>query len=453
MSKDLYRHFLDSFEQSLANRVTDGRRIGAELKFPLVKRSGEAADYATIHALWRYLISRGWRAVEDSLSGKIVGASKPGEQNETVASCETGYCKTEFSLAHVGNLFELERAISELREELKPFADRNDVRFLAYGIQPVTPPSKRLLMKKSRTSVWDKVFASNRHIPPEDGDDMHLFTINAASHVHVSVSPEEAVPAVNVLNGFTGAQIALTAHSNVWRGRLDPQFKCVAEKFWDWWMPQSERVGVPARPFKDLEDYVRAVSDFSPVYVKREGVPIVPKGYDSFSEYCVCERARGEDPNGREVFFEPEHEDFDLHCTCYWFNARLSRYYTVENRVNDEQPPHALPCIAALTLGLMEALPEAQEALSAHDWNHLRQSREAACRDALLGKVNGRTLADLARELLDLAELGLRRRGKGEEKFLDRLEARLREKRSPADETEAMFRDGGVAALVEARAL
>jgi gamma-glutamylcysteine synthetase len=282
---------------------------------------------------------------------------------------------------------------------------------------------------------------------------MHLFTINAASHVHVSVSPEEAVPAVNVLNGFTGAQIALTAHSNVWRGRLDPEFKCVAEKFWDWWMPQSDRVGVPMRPFKDLEDYVHAVSEFSPVFVKRDGIPIVPKGYETFREYCHCEKARGETPDGREVVLEPAHEDFDLHCTCYWFNARLSRYYTVENRVNDQQPPEDLPCIAAITLGLMEALPEAGEALAARDWDLLRRSREIACRDALLGQVNGTSLTSLARDLLDVAGTGLRRRGKGEEIFLERLADRLQQKKSPADDMEAMFREGGIAALVEARSL
>ena len=68
-----------------------------------------------VDALWQYLETHGWRPEADSLTGKIVGARKPGAQNDTVASCETGYCKTEFSLAHVADLFELEASISALR--------------------------------------------------------------------------------------------------------------------------------------------------------------------------------------------------------------------------------------------------------------------------------------------------------------------------------------------------
>ncbi|NQT87312.1 hypothetical protein HQ560_11140, partial [bacterium] len=158
------------------------RRIGAELKFPLVSDDGSAASYDIVCALWEYLEACGWRADVDPVTGTVVGARKPGEHNDTVASCETGYCKTEFSLAHVANLFDLADAVHRLRDELRPFAESHQVHFLGYGIQPVTPPSRRLLMKKSRTSVWDRIFTSNRHVAPEDGDDMHLFTINAASH-------------------------------------------------------------------------------------------------------------------------------------------------------------------------------------------------------------------------------------------------------------------------------
>ncbi|MBN1859294.1 hypothetical protein JW848_08830, partial [Candidatus Bipolaricaulota bacterium] len=218
LNESICRQFRHSFEQAIAEQNGHDCRIGAELKFPLVNRDGSAASLESVCALWDYLVERGWKPVEDALTGNIVGATKPGEENDTVASCETGFCKTEFSLAHVADLHRLDRSICELREELRPFSERQDVYFLGYGIHPVTPPSKRLLMRKGRTSVWDKVFRSNRHISEEDGDDVHLFTINTASHVHVSVPIKKAVAAVNVLNGFAGAQIALTADSNIWRG-------------------------------------------------------------------------------------------------------------------------------------------------------------------------------------------------------------------------------------------
>ncbi len=451
--KLLYEHFLDGFRGAVAARDGSERRIGAELKFPLVTGEGSAAPLEAVSALWQYLCQWGWKPVTDTVTGKVVGARRPGEQNDTIASCETGYCKVEFPLAHVGNLFDLQVAIDGLRRELRPFAESHHVHFLGFGIQPVTPPSQRLLMKQGRTSVWDTFFPSNRYIAAEDGDDVHLFTINAATHVHVSVSEEDAIDAVNVLNGFAGAQIALTANSNIWRGRPDPDYKCVAEKFWDWWMPEKDRVGVPTRPFGDLKDYVDIIASFRPVYVKRAGKPLVLTQYETFADYYKSGRAVGLDPEGREVSVVPEKGDIDLHNTCYWWNARLSGHYTVENRVNDQQPPEDLLCVPALTLGLITSLPEAREALASYDWEDLRAAREAACSSALEGRVGELELNGMADEMLALAERGLRSRGLGEQQFLVPLWQRLGARRCPADEAASLFETGGVDALVRARTL
>jgi len=449
----VYKHFMSKFEQAAAARSSAGRRIGAELKFPLVNQDGSAASFDTICALWNYLHEHGWEPLKDTMTGQIIGAKKPGEQNDTVASCETGFCKVEFSLAHVANLFDLENAINELRKELYPFAEQHDVHFLGYGIQPVTPPSKRLLMEKIRTGVWDKVFSSNRYIAQKDGDDVHLFTINAASHVHVSVTREEAIPAINLLNGFSGAQIALTANSNIWRGRIDPEYKCVAEKFWDWWMPDSNRVGMPRRPFRGVKDYVRTISSFRPVYVKRAGKPIVLKQYRTFAEYYYSGRAVGLDAEDREVSFVPEKSDIDLHNTCYWYDARLSPYCTVENRVNDQQPPEDVNCVAALTLGLISALPEAGEVVSQFDWDDLRAAREGACRSAMKASTSTFTLPEVTGTMLGFATFGLRRRGLGEERFLAPLWQRFTQRECPADDAARLFKSGGIEALVKDRRL
>lgn len=448
----LYDYFVRKFKKALATRTSTDHRIGAELKFPLVKRDGSAADRKTVRALWRYLQDRGWEPQRDAVTGRVVGARKPGELNHTVASCETGYCKTEFSLAHVAHLFDLKRSIHKLTQELRPFSERHQVYFLGYGTQPVTPPSKRLLTEKARAGVFDKVFESNRSIAKEDGNDLHLFTINAASHVHVGVSMEEAIPAVNVLNGFSGAQIALTAHSNIWRGRIDPRFQCVSEKFWDWWMPESERVGVPEEPFEDLRHYVDTVKEFQPVFVKREEKPIiVDKQYQSFEELYSADTAVGYELSGQERTFSPTESDFDLHNTCYWYNARISRYYTVENRVNDQQPPEDLLCIAALTLGLVSIAGQADEEIASYDWELLRDMREAACRDGMDGRVGDVNTADLAGTMLDLAHRGLVMRGLGEECFLAPLYRRLEQHTNPAEAAAHIFQTEGMERLLDAR--
>ena len=136
----IYTHFVSKFDRTIAARHSSERRIGAELKFPLVNRDGRAASLEKTCALWDHLEALGWEPIVDGLAGRVVGAKKPGPQNPTIASCETGFCKPEFSLAHVPDLFALQDSIQELRGELEAFCDKEEVCFLGYGIQPRTPP-------------------------------------------------------------------------------------------------------------------------------------------------------------------------------------------------------------------------------------------------------------------------------------------------------------------------
>ncbi len=446
----MLRHFTRELKRK-EEKTGPRTRIGAELKFPLVNLDGTAAPLEKTIAFWRYLIDRrNWKIIKDPLTGNIAGASKPGPCNDTVASCETGCCKTEFSLAHTADLFAMNRMAEELCKDLRIFSEEEEVSFLGYGIQPITPPGRDLLFKKGRTSVWDDCFATNRHLPPEQGHDMHLFTINAASHVHLDIPEQKIIPAVNAFNGFAPAQIALTAHSPVWQNRLDPEYRCVAEKFWDWWLPEGDRTGIPSRPFRDIRDYIFRIADLKPIYVERNGRPIILK-YPTFGEYYAQTKAVGRDSEGRETSLSPGEEDLKLHHSCYWYNARISRYYTVENRVSDQQPPGELLVVAALVLGLAGALEEAAEELSGRNWSDLRRTREAACQKTLRGSAGDINLLSLAGKMVELAERGLKRRGLGEECFLEPLSERLRLRQAPADEAAGLFAKDGLTALLNNR--
>jgi len=449
----IYDQFIHGFRTAVASREYSERRIGAELKFPLVKPDGSAVALETVQALWRYLVSNGWEIIEDPVTEQIAGAKIAGPYNDTVAACETGYCKTEFSLAHVANLFELTESISALRKELMPFAQLHNVRFLGYGIQPLTPPSQELLFKKARSCFWEEALPSNQHIPPEKGDDVHLFTVNAGSHVHVSIKPEDATRAVNVLNGFAGPQIALTAHSPIWQGRCDDRYLCVNEKLWDWWVPAEGRVGIPDRPFKNLEDYVNAIENLAPIYVKRDGQPILLPEFNAFRDYYSSDNATGRSLQGETVSLTPKPEDIRLHNSCYWYTARISQYFTVENRVFDQQPPDQLESAAALTLGLVSAAKDAWEELSRYSWNSLRQAREVACRHGLEGSTDEFTIIELAGRMLQVADYGLSLRRLGEEKYLEPLRENLRQRSCPAVRARSIFDESGVSGMVDQLAL
>jgi len=456
-------HFLDRFREVEEKRSlrTRGRRIGSELKFPLVRPDGTAADGRTTAALWEFLARKGWEPLLDPHSREVIGATRQGEMNEHRASSETGYCKVEFSLAHTDDLLALERTVLEIRGLLREFSDEAGVAFLGFGLQPVTRPGRHLLMNKSRNLFWDRIFGGNSRVAPEDGTDVHLFTINASNQAHVDVTLEEAVDAVNVFNGLAGAQVAMTANSNVWKGRVDPEYKCAGEMFWDWWLGEahSGRYGVPERKFSDLEDYFFQILAFPPVYVRREGSPVALPHCRSFLDYYVCGEdgegcARRGDPcgltaDGGYAGVEAIEEDLDRHFTFFWHNARLSRYYTLENRINDQQPPEDMMAVPAFTLGVMENLGEAVGLVEEYPWETLRESRVQAARHGLGAEAGGVRVAEISRRAVEVAREGLRRRGRGEERFLDPLWERLSEGFCPADRAAGLFAKAGPRGFVE----
>ena len=190
------------------------------------------------------------------------------------------------------------------------------------------------------------------------------------------------------------------------------------------------------------------MNNLSPVFVYRHEEPILINHYSSFADYFGNSQAVGYRLSGEEIEISPLPEDVKLHNSFYWFTARISRYFTIENRLWDQQPPRDLICPAALSLGLLSALSEAQEELNQYNWSTLRLMREAALQEGLEGMVEGIAIADLTKRMLEIATLGLKRRGLGEEKFLESVKQRLLLRQNPATVAGKLFNKGGITALI-----
>jgi len=445
MSLDTTTAIMRRFAQADARRRGKPRHIAVELKFPVVARpSGEAAPQEAIQGLWRHLGQRGWRPLRDQSSDTLVAAERAEDGTRDVLSSATGYCVIELSSAPEPSIPLLEQRVRTALAPVTEYCAQHGLVLLGHGIHPITAPSPELLTAKGRNLFWDDVF---ERATPEAR--VHLFTVTAASQAHVDVAGDEIVDALAVFNGLVPAQIALSANSGVWGGRVDPQYKNVHESFWDRWLPSEDRVGMPAIKPSWLEGYVRLLLDLKPVYVERNGQPIMLPSCRSFAEFSASQRVIGITVDGKQVEIEPREEDLELHLTFCWHNARVSRYCTLENRVNCQQPPEALMAPAALTLGLAEGLEQASELVSRYAWSDLRRARLDAMRRSLQARVGDGPVTALCGEMLAIADAGLRRRGKGEEAYLQPLWGRLRQERCSADEARACFREHGIQGLVE----
>lgn len=433
-------------KEKFPERGSSQRKIGIELKFPVVDREGKAVSYNVIRELWAFLQEYGWKGITDRYTNEVVGVKKEGN----IISNETGYCKLEISLSPEKNLIKISNKLNPILKRLTLFSKKDQIHILGYGIQPITPPSKKLYIKKERTLFWEKLFPSNKIIEKKDGCDVHLFTVNASNQCHVEVDSREAVEALNIFNGLSGAQIALNGHSPIWKGGIDPRYKAASEILWDWWLPGENRTGMPKKRFDSLEDYIRTILNFKPIFIKRDGKVFPLSAFSSFKNYYISKDGFfGKTTEGDYSLIVPEIEDIDLHQTFVWYDARLTRYGTIENRLNCEQPPEELMAISALTLGLVENLSKAKSLLSRYRWEDLKKARIDAIEKTLKAEIAGRPIIELCKEMVLLAKEGLLKRGLGEEKFLGPFWLRLKKKESPADKALKTFNKGGIKGLLK----
>jgi len=436
---------VERFEEADARRQGTPRRVALELKFPLVIwATAEAAPREAVQALWHHLDEHGWQPMRDAHTEQIVGAKRSSGDGTDVLSSATGYCVIELSVAPEASLDTVRHRVRDSLEPVLSFCREQGLALLGHGIHPITAPKPELLTAKARNAFWDDVFEGR-----EQSARVHLFTTTAASHAHVDIRAEEVETALVVFNGLVPAQIALNANSAVWDNKVDTHYKCVHESFWDRWLPDEDRVGMPAKKPTSLEGYVQHLMSLRSVYVERDGEPVMLPSCQSFAEFCESERATGRKADGESVEVEPREEDLELHLTFCWHNARLSRYWTLENRVNCQQPPDSLLAVGALTLGLAERLPEARELVDRYDWEDLRAARVDAMHRGLCAQVGEQPLSALCKAMLEIASDGLRTRGEKEQSYLGPLWRRLTRGQCPGDTAAHRFRRYGMEGLLE----
>lgn len=442
MGRSILQYYLGRFEAKDRPKPLAGRRgVGMEAKFCIADPQGRGVNGACLQGLFRGLEEKGWTPSVDSNLGIPTGAKKDGLPCPAFISTGTGHCKVELSVPYGKTLQELESNFLSMTGDAKCCADAQEIEFLCLGVHPVIEPHPSLVQKKERHIFWDQAFHTGL---------VHLFALSADCQVHVDVEAEEVHKALNVFQGFAGAQIALTANATIWKEAVDPEYLDVREAFWDWWLPDEERAGVVSVPFASLEDYVERLASLRPVFVERGGRSLGIYHYASFRDYYLSSgKAWGISAERERVPLEAQEKDIDLHDTFNWYAARLSRYCTVENRANCQQPREDIMAVPALTLGLMENLDGALSCLDEYDWSSLRRSRSQAMRTGLETTVDGNPLSRLCRSMLEIAQKGLASRGCGEETYLAALWERLEGERCPAAEARNVFREGGLQALLE----
>jgi len=386
-------------------------------------RDGRAGDASR---LWPVLLEDGCEPVHDvppgGEPGALVGVRGDGWQ----CLVEVGRCTVEVVTGPRPSLLDLARDHERAMGRILPAARRAGYRLLGFGIQPRTPPGRSLLSPKQRYPYLVEATVGR----------WLSWCVTASDQVHVDAGRDDLVPLMNVMNALSGAVIALTANSSVYRGRPG-RFSSGREGLMTPVTEEPYRHGAVPRAFAGLEDYVRFVLGFRCLFL--------PNGRGGY-RLVQGPLAHLDGELGFERYLFHDHY--------WWPSARpRARLGTLEVRPACQQPPAASWAAAALATGLAEAHREASallEDLAPDPWPALLAFRGRAVRDGVRAVE---PVPGFLAHAVDLAEAGLRVRGFGEEPLLEPLRERLDRGGGPADDARRLARESGAQALAGALAL
>ncbi|MHC9234164.1 glutamate--cysteine ligase [Pseudooceanicola sp. 502str34] len=409
-------------------------RIGTEHeKFGYCKDSLKPIPYdgeRSIKAVLEGLRDRyGWNEVRES--GYLIGLTKDGAN----VSLEPGGA-LELSGAPLCNIHQTCDEVNQHLREVKSISDEIGVGFIGLGAAPQWTHDEMPLMPKGRYKLMD----AYQSRVGTTGTTMMRRTCTVQVNLDFSTEAD-MVQKMRVALALQPVATALFANSPFFEGKPNGMR---SYRSWVWRHMDAARTGMLPFVFDEgfgFESYVQYALDVPMYFVYRDGKYIDALG-QSFRDFL-----KGELPAlpGEK----PTLSDWADHLTTLFPEARVKKF--IEMRGADGGPWRRLCALPAFWVGLMYdqgALDAAWDLVKGWDAPTREAMRVAAGDQALGGTVNGIKMHDLAREVLDIAEAGLKARaaeGAGglipdETHFLNALKESIASGQTPADELLAKYK-------------
>jgi len=410
------------------NKPKEDWRIGTEHeKFGYCKDTHEPIPYhgerSVLAVLEGLRDAHGWSPVLED--GNLIGLEKAGAN----VSLEPGG-QLELSGAPLETIHGTCDEVNAHLREVKDVADRVGVGFIGLGAAPEWMHDDMPLMPKGRYKLMDSYM--------QKVGTMGRVMMRRTCTVQVNLdfaSEADMVKKFRVALALQPVATALFANSPFFEGKPN------GHKSWRarvWRDLDADRTGMLPFVFEDgmgFERYVDYALDVPMYFVYRDGKYIDALGM-SFRDFM-----RGELPAlpGEVATLS----DWADHLTTIFPEARIKKF--MEMRGADGGPWRRLCALPAFWTGIMydaSSLDAAWDLVK--DWTAEQREalRVAASEDALQAKVDGINMHELARQVLDISEAGLRARARpgaeglipDETHFLNALRESIESGQTPADE-------------------
>ena len=325
---------------------------------------------------------------------------------------------------------ELAAHLAQLREAARPLG----IGFVSIGMTPDWGRQDMPMMPKGRYRIMTQYMPKVGTL----GLDMMYRTCTVQTNLDFS-SEADMVKKLRVSLALQPIATALFANSPFTDGKPNGFLSFRSEIWRD---TDNDRAGTlpwvfePGMGFERWVDYALDV----PMYFIKRGDEYIDVAGRSFRDF-LAGKLRGV-ADGRVVI-----SDWANHLSSIFPEVRLKRY--LEMRGADAGPLPNLLALPALWVGILyddAALDAAWDLVK--DWSaaERQQLRDDVPKLGLAAKIHGRSVAELAADILTLSRGGLARRnrldagGRDESRYLDVLDERLARRKTPAEDLLDKFR-------------
>lgn len=388
-----------------------------------------------------------WEAVREQ--GNIIALRRSHCPKGGIISLEPGG-QLELSGAPVATLHDTEEELRQHLVEVREIGGELGIGFLGIGFSPKWTLAETPVMPKARYEIM------KRYMPTRGKLGLDMMFRTSTVQVNLDFGDEaDMIAKMRVGLALQPVATALFANSPFTDGKPNG-FKSYRAEIWrDTDPDRTGNLPFVFEPGMGFERYVDYALDVPMYFVYRNRRYIDVAGA-SFRDFLAgrLEKLPGE---------RPTFDDWADHLTTLFPDVRLKRF--LEMRGADAGPYAELMALPALWVGLLydeTALSEASALIS--DWTagERQAMRDQVPRLGLTTPFRGRTVADVAREAVAIAERGLERRalfdgdGNDERRHLTRLAETAAEELSPADRLLAEYAGewrGDIDRLFETHAL
>ena len=405
-------------EKYLSNMKEDSELfVGVELEFPIVETNGNKTNIEVTKNLFRTLANLSDFEVE-----KIDDDQNPIQlihcSSKDRILFELSYNTIEFAFERARSINEVAKRFEDYLKIIQPILQENNHEIQGHGIHPLWQENDNSPVKIERYKMLMAFLAMNgtgmkTHSYPSYG------AFICGNQVQLDVRRDNYLRIINAFNKIEAAKAYLFSNSEFSAKAWDT--KIARDIFWEESLHgyYKENVGIYPKDYQSEEEFFNNLARTAIFTATREGKSYYFKPI-RVEDYLDQKEITAYTADGNEKIIKPVKEDLKQHRS-YQFQDLTARG-TVEFRSVCTQPLETTFAPIAFELGLFVELEKLENFLEdssffkneEQDYRKLRKKYSKK----ILSKEEKEAIQSFSKDLLDIAEAGLMKRGYGEEKFL-----------------------------------